>query len=139
MHMDESAQADHGSRGPLAAAEIMPESVCWIRPGRGQRGLMPRSQWESEFCELVRRTTASGVCSALLLATIAKRNIDLRPAAIRAGGTTVIAVRKCHASLEFPNTTVHVYFTGLIGIGPCQGERYGLALVRKRKWLFIWA
>jgi len=87
----------------------------------------------------LRRTTASSLCSAFLLTTIAKRNVDLHPAAIRSRGTTVIAVRKCHASLRLPNRTVHAYFTGLMGIGPCHGERYCLGLGRKQKRLFAGA
>lgn len=80
--------------------------------------------------------SASSLCSAFLLTTVAKRNVDLHPAAIRSGRTTVITVRKCHASLGLPDRTEHEYFTGLMGIGPCQGERYCLGLGRKQKRRF---
>jgi len=80
--------------------------------------------------------SSSSLCPAFLVTPIAKRNVDLHPAAIRSGATTVVAVRKCHASLRLPNGAVHAYFTGLMGIGPCQGEQYCLGLGRKQKGLF---
>jgi len=97
------------------------------------------SWWFSPWPPCIRRATASSPCSAFLFTTIAKRDVDLIAAAIGPGGTTVIAVRNCHAALELPECTVHAYFSGLTGTRPCQRERYRLGLDGKQEWLLAGA
>jgi hypothetical protein len=85
----------------------------------------------------IRHETASDLLSALLLTAIEERNVDLRPATVRTGRTTVIAVRQCDVPLNVPGIIENAYSAGLVIIGPCDCERYRLGFRPKHKWLFF--
>ena len=73
---------------------------------------------------------------ALLGAAIGKRDVDLRPAAVRSGRATLCALRKRDYPLQVTREVVHVDLTRLTLLRKRNRERYRLGLGREYKWLF---